>query len=98
MDLDIIAQNGYLRELYTARGDVDLAIKSSVFELNILINLGGKVNATMSFEYICESCKQVYPFAFSRCTNCHAIDTSRLEYSLTKDYHRDFSEENNSFQ
>ena len=98
LDLDIISKNGYLRELYTARGDFDLVTKSSIFEFDILINLKNKVNATLSFEYICDNCKQVYPFAFHRCTHCHAIDTSRIEYILTKDYHRDFSEENNSFQ
>ena len=98
LNLDIISQNGYLRELYTARGDVELATKSSVFEFDILINLKNKVNATLSFEYICNNCKQVYPFAFSRCSHCHAIDSSRVEFSLCKDYHKDFSEENNSFQ
>ncbi len=98
LDLDIIAKNGYLRELYTARGDVDLATKSSIFEFDILINLKKKASATIRFDYVCTSCKRVYPFAFYRCTNCHAIDTSRIEYTLTKDYHRDFSEENNSFQ
>lgn len=98
LNLDIITQNGYLRELYTARGDVEMATNSSVFELNVLINLNKKVNATLSFEYICDNCKVVYPFAFNRCSSCHAIDTSRVEMSLSKDYHRDFSEENNSFQ
>ena len=98
LNLDIITQNGYLRELYTARGDVSLAVGSSVFELDVLINLNKNVSATLSFEYICDSCKQVYPFAFNRCTSCHSIDTSRIELSLSKDYHRDFSEENNSFQ
>ena len=98
LDLDIISQNGYLRELYTARGYVELANKSSVFEFDVLINLKGKASATLSFEYICESCKQIYPFAFNRCSHCHAIDSSKVEFSLSKDYHRDFSEENNSFQ
>jgi len=98
LDLDIITQNGYLRELYTARGDIELASKSSVFEFDVLINLKNRANATLSFEYICDNCKQVYPFAFSRCSHCHSIDTSRVEFSLSKDYHRDFSEENNSFQ
>ena len=98
LNLDIITQNGYLRELYTARGDVNLAVNSSVFELDVLINLNKSVNATLAFEYICESCKVVYPFAFNRCSSCHSIDTSTIELSLTKDYHRDFSEENNSFQ
>ena len=98
LDLDIITKNGYLRELYTARGDIELATKSSVFEFDILISLKNRVNATLNFEYICDSCKQVYPFAFNRCSNCHSIDTSRIELSLVKDYHKDFSEENNSFQ
>jgi len=98
LDFDIISQNGYLRELYTARGDVELVNKSSIFEFDVLINLKSKANATLSFEYICDSCKQLYPFAFNRCSHCHAIDSSRVEFSLSKNYYRDFSEENNSFQ
>ena len=98
LNLDIITQNGYLRELYTARGDVRLAVSSSTFELDVLINLSKSTNATLSFEYVCDNCKVVFPFAFNRCSGCHSIDTSRIELSLTKDYHRDFSEENNSFQ
>jgi rRNA maturation endonuclease Nob1 len=98
LNLDIITQNGYLRELYTARGDFELATSSSIFELDVLINLKSKANATLSFEYICDNCKVVYPFAFNRCSGCHSIDSSRIEISLSKNYHRDFSEENNSFQ
>jgi rRNA maturation endonuclease Nob1 len=98
LNLDIISKNGYLRELYTARNDVNLAQGSSVFELDILIKLNGKANATLSFEYICDSCKVVFPFVFHRCSSCHAIDTARVELSLSKDYYRNYSEENNSFQ
>ncbi|UCN00277.1 tetratricopeptide repeat protein [Sulfurimonas sp. SWIR-19] len=98
LNLDIITDNGYLRELYTARGDVKLAYNSSIFELDVLIKLEGKSNATLSFEYVCDNCKGTYPFAFSRCSSCHAIDTARVEYSLSKDYGKEFSEENNSFQ
>jgi len=98
LDLDIISQNGYLRELYSARGDVKLAEKSSVFEFDILINLNHTVQATLGFEYVCDSCKVTYPFAFNRCSSCHSIDTARIELILSKDYHKDFSEENNSFQ
>lgn len=98
LDLDIITTNGYLRELYTARGDVGLATISSNFEFDILINLNNKTNATISFEYICDNCKQVYPFPFNRCTNCHSIDTSKIEFTLTKNYNKDFGKENNSFQ
>jgi len=98
LDLDIISKNGYLRELYSAKGDINLAKGSPVFEFDILIKLEGKGSATLNFEYICDNCKQIYPFIFNRCTSCHSIDTARVEWSLTKDYYKDFSEENNSFQ
>ena len=98
LNLDIISKNGYLRELYTARGDLDLAKNSSVFELDLLIKLEKRSNATLSFEYICDNCKKRYPFAFNRCSSCHVIDTSRVEWSLTKDYSMRTTEENNSFQ
>jgi len=98
LNFDIIKKNGYLRELYTAKGYVNEATKSSVFEFDVLINLHQNVNATLCFEYICDNCKVVFPFGFNRCSSCHAIDTSRIEMSLAKDYHKDFSEENNSFQ
>ncbi len=98
LNLDIISQDSYLMELYTARGDFKLAVESSTFELDVLINLNKSTNATLSFEYVCDNCKVVFPFAFNRCSSCHAIDTSIIELSLTKDYYRDFSEENNSFQ
>ncbi|MDY0120832.1 MAG: tetratricopeptide repeat protein [Sulfurimonas sp.] len=98
LDLDIITKNGFLRELYTARGDLNLAQRSSIFELDVLIHLHGKANASLSFEYICEECKQAYPFAFHRCSACHGIDTQTVDFTLSKDYRRDFSEENNSFQ
>jgi len=97
LDLDIISKNSYLRELYTARGDVNLSKKSSVFEFDILINTT-KVDATLGFEYICDNCKNVYPFAFNRCSFCHKIDTQRVELNLIRDYYKDFGEENNSFQ
>lgn len=98
LNLEVISQNSYLRELYSARGDVELSTKSDVFEFDVLINLKGKANSTLSFEYICNDCKQMYPFPFYRCNSCHSIDTLGVEFSLTKSFYRDFSEENNSFQ
>ena len=98
LNLDIISKNAFLRELYSARGNLKLAKGSSVFELDILIKLNGKANATLSFEYICSNCKSVFPFAFSRCSACHAIDTAMVEWNVSKDYSKDFGEENNSFQ
>ncbi|MDQ7044956.1 MAG: hypothetical protein Q9M32_03460 [Sulfurimonas sp.] len=98
LDLKVIEQNTYLRDLYTARGDVSLSLKSNIFEFDALINLEGKASATLSFEYICDNCKQLYPFAFHRCSSCHAIDSIGVEFSLAKDFHRNYSQESNSFQ
>ncbi len=98
LNFDIISNNGYLRELYSARGDIDLAKNSSQFEFDVLINLDNNSNATLSFEYICNSCKQSYPFAFNRCSSCHTIDTQIVEFTLIKDYKKNFTQDNNSFQ
>jgi len=98
LDLDIISKNSFLRDLFSARGIVEFSKKSDIFEFDVLIKLQNRANVTLSFEYICHECKSVAPFAFSRCSNCHAIDSASVEWSLSKDYTKDFSEENNSFQ
>ncbi len=86
LNLDIISSNAYLRELYSAKGLVDFAEKSSIFELDVLIHLRaqGYNDADLQFEYLCNECKQVFPFSFHRCPNCHGIDTVQNEMLLTK--------------
>ncbi|MDY0116484.1 MAG: tetratricopeptide repeat protein [Sulfurimonadaceae bacterium] len=98
IDFEIVSKNSFLRELYSARGDVNLAESSFTFELDVLIQLEKKASATLRFLYTCDNCKHTYPFVFHRCSHCHSIDTVVVEYTLIKKYHRDFSEENNSFQ
>jgi tetratricopeptide (TPR) repeat protein len=98
LDLDIISKSSYLCELYSARDNLSLASKSDVFEFNILIHLKNTTDTTLNFEYICQSCQKGAPFAFHRCSHCHTIDKQLVEFTLTKDYYRNFSEENNSFQ
>lgn len=96
LDLDIIASNAYLRELYSAKGSVALAEGSSVFELDILIALRryGVTKATLQFEYRCHECKHISFLPFHRCPRCHAIDSVETVMSLTKEQF----EENNSLQ
>jgi lipopolysaccharide biosynthesis regulator YciM len=96
IDLDIISQNLYLRELFSAKGCVALAQSSGVFEFDLLINLKkcDYKGATLRFEYICKQCKQIYPFAFHRCPSCHAIDSVQSEMVVSKEY----GEAYNSFQ
>jgi len=99
LNLAIISENKFLRELYSARGDVSLSTSSEIFELDLLINLSkAPLNATLCFEYSCGQCKNIYPFAFNRCSHCHAIDTQTIEWSITKSYQASFNQENNSFQ
>ncbi len=86
LDLDIISSNAYLRELYSAKGFVKSADSSSIFELDVLIHLHaqGYDGADLQFEYLCNGCKQVFPFSFHRCPNCLGIDTVQSEMLLTK--------------
>jgi pentatricopeptide repeat protein len=95
-DLGIIAQNSYLRELFTARGITKLAHHSDQFELDMLIKLDSveQKGATLTFEYLCRSCKHILPFPFHRCPNCYAIDSVMSQPVLTKDHF----EANLSFQ
>ncbi len=86
LDLDIIAGDGYLRQLCSARGNVNLAQNSPEFELDVLIKLRqcGQSGATLQFEYLCGHCKQIFPFPFHRCPNCHTIDSVVTEPLLCK--------------
>lgn len=86
LDLDIISSNTYLRELYSAKGLLKSADKSTIFELDVLIQLqsNGYKDADLQFEYLCNECKQIFPFSFHRCPNCLGIDTVQNEMLLTK--------------
>lgn len=96
LDLDIISSNAYLRELFSAKGSVDLAEGSLVFELDTLIALRrcGVGKVTLQFEYTCDECKQISFLPFHRCPHCHAIDSVHVIMDLTKERF----EENNSLQ
>lgn len=96
IDLDIISQSKFLRELYSAKGFIDSAKGSSIFELDIMIKLnqsGHKV-ATLMFEYHCQECKKTSLFAYGRCPHCYAIDSLESELYIT----RENFEKNLSFQ
>ncbi|OHD96342.1 MAG: hypothetical protein A2552_00650, partial [Sulfuricurvum sp. RIFOXYD2_FULL_44_160] len=96
LDLDIIASNTYLRELFSAKGSLALAEGSSVFELDTLIALRrcGANKATLQFEYTCGECNVISFLPFHRCPQCHAIDSVHTIMNLSKERF----EENNSLQ
>ncbi len=88
LDLDIISNNKFLRELYTAKGSLNLEESSDIFELDILIKLDKNV-ANLTFEYMCRDCKITQPFVFHRCSNCHSIDTLESVPVLSKAYDKE---------
>jgi lipopolysaccharide biosynthesis regulator YciM len=82
-----------IEELISARGG-KLTL-SNHFEFSVLTHLHTtNTKATLQFEYLCTSCKEVLPLSFHRCPNCFSLDTITCEYSLAKQY----DETNNSFQ
>ncbi len=97
VDFTKVRESEFLTELYSVKGYIQEAAGSSVFELDVLINLDNKVRATIGFEYICRECKVVFPFGFHRCSACHAIDSAALEYTLVRDYFGGSSEARDSF-
>jgi len=85
-DKDIIKEDKVLGEVFSARGDIDTAVGSDNFELNILIKLNqvGDKSADLSFSYICDNCKHLFPIYFYRCPKCRQIDTNDIETNLIR--------------
>jgi lipopolysaccharide biosynthesis regulator YciM len=85
-DKKLIESNLFLTELFTAKGEIDDAKASKNFELNILIKLKQQKDksADLSFSYICNECKHIFPLFFYRCPKCQKIDTVEIETNLIK--------------
>jgi lipopolysaccharide biosynthesis regulator YciM len=83
---DFIQEMPLLCEVFTAKGDLMGAKKSDIFELNVLIQLQhqGDKSADLSFSYLCNNCKNVFPLYFYRCPKCQQIDTTEIEINLIK--------------
>jgi hypothetical protein len=86
INFDIVSQNQFLRELYTAKGYIDDATSSDIFELNILINLNKVApnTAGLAFTFICNSCRKTHPVYESRCPNCHTILSFNCNAKIVK--------------
>lgn len=97
IDFDKVYKNEFLVELYNAKGYLDNLEHSEDFVFDILIALNKhehKTNATLDFEFICSSCKNVHPVYDTRCPHCHSILTFNVKHNLTKG----FDEANQSLQ
>ncbi|WP_187647523.1 tetratricopeptide repeat protein [Nitrosophilus labii] len=95
VDMNVVKKSDFLSQLYSAKGYARLKNESEVFEFDVLLNLNKDI-ADLDFEYICEECKQVFPFSFSRCPSCLIARSPKVELMLTKK--RGNNEESISFQ
>lgn len=87
LNWDKINKISILEEIYTAKGYIDKAQKSNIFELNILIALRHstiKSNLDLNFEFICTKCKKSHPIYESRCPHCEDILSFIVEPKLGK--------------
>ncbi len=93
-DLDFVKKHKFLTDILGARGILKNTAESEIFELEVLKNLktAGYEKADIGFEYLCDVCKNSYPFYFSRCPNCHSIDSTKILANLIrKDYENNIS-------
>lgn len=90
------SRNDIVRAVAMAKGLVPYeTIENTPFALDVLGKLRslGFVGATLSFEYVCDECKQVFPIHFYRCPHCQSINSVKIQTSITKES----DEENISF-
>ena len=95
-ELKLTCKDELLNSLQMAKGLIPYVPNPHVpFALDALAKLRfhGYEGATLSFEYLCTECKQVFPIHFYRCPHCQSIDTVSILTSLVQASH----EENNSF-
>ena len=93
LDFDIIRSDKNLTKIYIARGDITqvdatlLEQRSNMASVDILVaaRYAGEQRGDMSFSYLCDTCKQSFPFAFKRCPHCLAINSAQLEEQIAKD-------------
>ena len=97
IDFDAVSKDKLLVELYTAKGYINEAKYSDIFELDILIMIQKdkkNTQADLNFEFICKKCKNIYPIYENRCPHCHDILSFQIEAEITRNY----IEENQSLQ
>ncbi len=70
----------FLKELYSAKGYLKEADESGIWELDVILHYP---KAGLAFEYLCPSCKNIFPFAFSRCPRCQSVEPLVPQYLLT---------------
>ncbi len=89
LDLAIIATNKTLRTLYYAKGYLtEVESQSGIFALDMLAiaRQSGFDQGDLHFSYLCDVCKQSFPMGFSRCPNCMAIHSVKVEENIAQSH------------
>jgi tetratricopeptide (TPR) repeat protein len=87
LDLDIIANDKKLATLYYAKGyRTRPAYESGIFSIDVIAKAkaNGLTEAGLEFSYLCKSCKHVFPVPFTRCPNCMALYSLKVEENIAK--------------
>jgi len=86
LDERLIESSSLMTEIFTAKGDLNIADSSNHFVLNILIKLAKENDnsADISFDYTCSNCKNTFPLYFYRCPQCQNIGSTLISTKLTK--------------
>ncbi len=86
IDFNLISNNQFLEELYTAKGYINIQKSSDIFELDLMIKLESinQNRANLSFNFICTKCKKTHPVYESRCPNCNEILSLNPNMKLIK--------------
>ncbi len=87
LDLAIISANSTLRTLYYAKGYLEVAESASgIFAVDMLAvaRKSGFEEGDLHFNYLCNRCKRSFPVSFSRCPNCMAINSVKVEENIAK--------------
>ena len=74
------------RALFYAKGLIDEKCDIKGFELNVIkhLNDAGYKGATLSFNYVCKSCKNSFPMHFYRCPMCHELGSVKILPHITQ--------------
>jgi tetratricopeptide (TPR) repeat protein len=87
LDLDIIANDKKLATLYYAKGyRKQPESDSGIFSIDVIAKAGacGLKDAGLEFSYLCTSCKHTFPVSFTRCPNCMALYSLKVEENVAK--------------
>ncbi len=97
INFDKVIENEFLVDLYNAKGYLKTQDHCNDFDLDLLILVNKHdhdINASLNFEFICNSCKHSHPVFDTRCPHCHTILSFDVKHHLSKGYY----EENQSLQ